>query len=405
MAGAGGRGEDGMSQTGGAAPPTRPPRVMFLAGENSGDLHAARVVTELLPMLPAGSELYGFGGRRMEAAGMRLDFDLAGELPVFGFSQVVRHYPKLRALMARARELLAGADLLVLVDYPGFNLRLARHAKALGVPVAYYISPQVWAWKKGRLKTIAACVDRMLVIFPFEVDFYRAAGVPAVYVGHPLLDDPEPPEPASEVRARLGVSDGAPLVGLIPGSRRGEVERHLPVMLAAAVIVRRRLPDTRFAIPLAGTVTRESIDAALARFPDIAAATVVTDGGGPGAAGTRAAMDFAMCKSGTSTLELALLGVPMVIVYKMSWITWIIIKALVTVKFAGLVNIVAGRQVSRELLQEAATPRAVASEALRILTDPAASAAMKTDLAAVKDALGGPGASRRAAEEIAGLLG
>lgn len=376
------------------------PRIMFIAGENSGDQHAARVLRELRVLLP-GLETFGYGGERMEAEGMRLEENLAQKLPIIGLTQVIKNYGKLKELLTRAEVMLAERrpDAVVLVDYPGFNLRVARMARRLGIPVIYYISPQVWAWHRSRLKIIAENVDRMLVILPFEADFYREAGVAATYVGHPLQDNLEEIRPRDETLRALGLDPGRRVLGLIPGSRESEVVRHLSPLLEAARLLRRELPDLQFVLPRASTIPRALLDKYLARYPDVPVCVAEKD-----LKSVRTAFDFAVCKSGTSTLELALLGVPMIVIYKVSALTYWVARALVKIRFIGLVNIVAGDEVAPELIQHEASPQRIAETVLAILRDPQALERMQRHLAQVREKLGGPGASRRAAEAIAEIV-
>ena len=376
------------------------PRIMFVAGENSGDQHAARLIRHLLEMEPR-VQCFGYGGVAMERAGMRLDENLAQKMPVIGLSQALRNYSRLKALMARAEATLDSErpDAVVVVDYPGFNLRLAQAAAARGIPVIYYISPQIWAWHKSRLATIAKCVRLMVVILPFEERLYREAGVPVTYVGHPLADAEEPLRPASEVRTMLGIAPAAKIIGILPGSREPEIVRHLDAMLGAARLITRRFPESVFVLPRAETVPRSLIDKYCARFPDLPLRVTDTEH-----RSVRAAMQFALCKSGTSTLELALLGVPMVIVYRVSWLTELMARAVLRIPWIGLVNIVANEEVAPELLQRRATPPVIAEAALEILGNPDAMNWQKEKLARVAAAVGGPGASRRAAEAVLTVL-
>jgi len=376
------------------------PSIMFVAGENSGDLHASRVIAELRQIYPQG-EFYGFGGDRMEQAGMALEENLAQKLPIIGATQVLKNYPKIKELLNRAADMLRTRrpDLLVLVDYPGFNLRTAKVARQLGIPVVYYISPQVWAWHRERLETIRDTVTRMLVILPFEEDVYRQENIPAEYVGHPLQDDLAEITPAAEVRQRLGIKPGSEIIGLIPGSRNAEIIRHLPAMLDAARAIQSARPQVEFVLPHASTVPMALLQKYLDRYPDVKVHVVETDH-----KSLRAAMDFAICKSGTSTLEYALLGVPMVIIYRASWLTGVIAKRVLKIPHIGLVNIVAKREVAPELLQERATGPVISKTVLELLGNPDKLAHMKADLAHVREQMGGPGASRRAAEAIARVL-
>jgi lipid-A-disaccharide synthase len=376
------------------------PRILFVAGENSGDQHAARLIAHLLQLEPQ-AQCFGFGGVAMERAGMRLDENLAQKMPVIGLSQALRHYNRLKALLVRAEAILDSErpDAVVLVDYPGFNLRLAQAAAQRGIPVIYYISPQIWAWHKSRMAIIAQSVRLMLVILPFEERIYRQAGVPVTYVGHPLADDNQPLRPAAEVRTMLGIAPEAKVIGILPGSREPEIVRHLEAMLGAARLIARRLPESVFVLPRAETVSRQLIVKYCARFPDVPLRLAETDH-----RSVRAAMQFALCKSGTSTLELALLGVPMVIIYRVSWLTELMARAVLRIPWIGLVNIVANEEVAPELLQRRATPAGIAQTALGILENPAAMARQKEKLSRVAAAIGGPGASRRAAEAVLAVV-
>lgn len=380
---------------------TRERRLMFVAGENSGDLHAARVITELRALAP-DLRCFGFGGERMRAAGMRLDENLAQKLPIIGATQALRNYGHLRALFQRATRMLAAErpDALVLVDYPGFNLRVAREAKRLGIPVVYFISPQIWAWHRSRINTIRDTVSLMLVILPFEESIYRDAGVRAVYVGHPLLDDTERVIPRAEYLASVGIPADRRVIGLIPGSREPEIVRHMPMMLETARLLHARFPDAAFLVPLASTIPAGLLDKYLTRAPGLPV-TVAAEH----PASARAAMDFAICKSGTSTLEMALAGVPMVIVYQGSTLTYLMAKAVVRIPWIGLVNIVANDTIAPEYLQHDADPPRLAEGVSRILEDPVRLAQMREGLARVRQKLGRPGASRRTAEAILVLLG
>ncbi len=373
---------------------------MFVAGENSGDLHASRVIIELKAMYPGG-EYFGFGGERMEQAGMRLEENLAQKLPIMGFTQVVKNYPKIRKLLLRAAKMLRDRrpDLLLLVDYPGFNLRTAVVARQLGIPVVYYISPQVWAWHRDRLKVIRTNVDKMLVILPFEADFYKEEGIDAEYVGHPLQDDTTEVTPRDELLEAMGISAEAEVIGIIPGSRSSEVIRHLPVMLHAASIVQERRPFARFVVPRAGTVPTELLQKYLDKFPNVRVQLVERDH-----KSLRAIMSFAICKSGTSTLEYALLGVPMVIIYKASFLTAFIAMRVLRIPYIGLVNIVAGEEVAVELLQKKANGPEIARHVLHVLENPAAIETIQRKMLGVAEKIGGRGASQRAARAIAKVL-
>lgn len=378
----------------------RPRRLLFVAGENSGDLHASRLIHELRLAQPE-IECFGFGGERMAAEGMRLEENLAQKFAIIGLTQVLRNYSKLKALLKRCEQMMEQErpEAVVLVDYPGFNLRVAQTAKRLNIPVIYYISPQIWAWHKSRLQKIARLVDLMLVILPFEEDIYHRASVPVRYVGHPLNDDLSTTRSRSELLAELHLGESKRLVGLLPGSRAPEIIRHLPIMLEAAQKIHEKMDQTEFVIPRASTVARELIEKYVARFPQVPVRIVEQD-----LKSLRHAMDFAICKSGTSTLELAIAGVPMVIVYKVSLPTYLFAKSVVRIPWIGLVNIVANETVAPELLQGQANPDEISRQVLRYLENPQVLREARNQLARVRAKLGRPGASRRAAESILEVL-
>lgn len=359
-------------------------RALVSAGEPSGDRHAADVV-ELLRA--EGTEVAGVGGPRMAAAGAEL---LAGldDLSAMGLAEAVGTLPAhLRLLRCLRRRLSDGHyDVAVLVDYPGFHLRVARAAAAAGVPVLYYIAPQLWAWGHWRLSALRACVQRLAVILPFEAPYFAAHGIPTTFVGHPLCDRPPPPD-RDAARRLLHVPGAAPLLGLFPGSRAAEVRRLWPVFRDAARWLRGAVPELAVVVAAAPG----------ARYPD--AAEVVVWPGDP--AVLHAAADAALCKAGTTTLEAALAGLPLVIAYRMHPVTYAAARRAVRVPYVGLVNLLAGRSVAPELLQAAATPAALGRSVLPLLDrESAAARAQRLAFAEVRDAMGPPGAARRVAELI-----
>jgi lipid-A-disaccharide synthase len=367
--------------------------LLVVAGEASGDLHGARLVTELQRMIPDLS-VFGLGGDELQAAGLD-SVAHSSEISVVGITEVWR-------ILRRARELFAlllhevdrrRPAAAVLVDFPDFNLRLARALKARGVPVIYYISPQVWAWRRRRVRTIARVVDLMLVLFPFEVELYRRAGVAVVHVGHPLVDE----VPRLPAAWDLGAPAGPFRLALLPGSRVSEVEALLPVMLAAVRRLAEELPVEALLIR-APTIPEGMIDEAieLAGLP----VRVVAEDRFAAIAGSH----LALCASGTATLEVGLLGTPMVMLYRLGCWTWLLARLLVRLPYVSLVNLVLGRRVVPELLQGAASAERIAREAEQILIDGRERDAMRSALAEVRGRLGSGGASRRAANEIADLL-
>jgi len=374
---------------------------MIVAGESSGDHHGARLVRALAGMVP-DAFVFGIGGRALEAAGVRL-FAHARDLSVVGLTEIAGKLPEIVRALWTATEMLARMrpDVLILIDFPDFNFRVARAAKKLGIPVLYYISPQVWAWRKGRVKTIRRLMDRMAVILPFEEAFYRERGVDATYVGHPLADEDEPGPEAPPI---LSPGDPGPLVGLLPGSRSGEVFRHLPILLEAARLVGEKMPGVKFAIPLAPDISGEWIQGMMgeaaksAPLPEIRLLP-----GGIRAVLTQSRM--AVTVSGTVTLEAALAGLPMIIVYRMSGLSILAAKALIRVDFIGLPNLIAGRLVAPELIQEDVNPKRISGMILDWLGNPEKLAAIRRDMEQVRKNLGGPGASARAAALAVELLG
>jgi lipid-A-disaccharide synthase len=362
-----------------------PMDVMFAAGEASGDLHSASLATALRTRRPDLS-FVGVGGQRMRAAGVDLLADFASGA-VMGFAEIITHIPRhfalLRSLTQRLRD--GKVSLLVCVDYPGFNLNLAAEAHAARVPVLYYITPQVWAWGARRLKKLARVVTRAAVILPFEEELLRAHGIDATFVGHPLLDRAELMPDRANARAALGLAPNARVLALFPGSRAQEIERHLEPFLAAASAVERRAPGTTV---LVSTAPGIHVDASRCPFPLTSADSLTV---------LRAA-DAALCKSGTTTLEAAVAGCPLVVGYLTSKWTYAIARRVVTIPRIGLVNVVAGREVAREFVQDALVPDSVADALLPLSSESPERARALAGLAEVRALLGTPGAAARVAE-------
>jgi lipid-A-disaccharide synthase len=339
------------------------------------------------------------GGPRLRAAGLE-SLRQAEEMSVMGISEVLPRIPVilgiLRQLTAAAAERRPRAALLV--DAPDFNLRLAKRLKRLGIKVVYYVSPSVWAWRRGRVKTIARVVDRMLCILPFEEQFYEGTGVSARFVGHPLAERPRPLA-AAEYRLALGLAPGRTTVALLPGSRRSELRRIFPPMLEAAERIRARHPDAQFVVPVASTLSGEALRPYLAAHAGLD--VLLAPGQTEAAVG---ASDAALVKSGTSTLEAALMLRPMVVVYRLSWLSYVVGRLFVKLAHFALVNLLAGRSLVPELLQREATPERMAAELSKLLEDGSARAEQLRGLEEVRAALGTPGAPRRVAEELARTL-
>ena len=367
--------------------------VLFVAGETSGDLHAAMLASELRTLRPELT-LTGIGGARMAESGVKL-FERSDRLAVMGFVEVLRHVPRHLALLRDIRRRLASGSvkLVILVDYPGFNLKVAEAAKAAGVPVLYYIAPQVWAWNERRVHVMARVIDRAAVILPFEDAFFSELGVRATFVGHPLLDRAQSLPDRATARAQLGLSEEGPVLALFPGSRVQEVDRLLTTFVEAAQQLQSRRPGLQVIVSVAPGM---DVDGHRCPFPLVRGASFPV---------LRAA-DTALCKSGTTTLEAAVAGCPLVVAYRTSGWSYAIARRLVRIPDIALVNIVAGRRIVPELVQGAVTPDALADQLLPLL-DPR-SEARRTQVAAlaeVRGKLGEPGAARRAAVLASELVG
>ncbi len=370
---------------------------MIVAGEASGDHHAAAVVREILVREPEWS-FEGIGGPELEAAGMEI-LHRAEEISVVGISEVLSHLPAIfRAMSSVKRRLRTRPPTaLLLVDFPDFNLHLAKDAKRLGVPVLYYISPQVWAWRAGRVKVIRERIRKMLVLFPFEERFYSEYGVPVSFTGHPLAGTAQEGPSRTACRSVLSLDPDDPVVALLPGSRLGEIERLLPPMLEAARRVLDVVPKARFVIPAAATLDPGAIEQGVAQ-------SALSGHGADVVAGrydeVLRAADAALVASGTATLDVALRGIPLVAVYRISRLTHIIAKRFVRTRFTSLVNLVAEREVIPELNQDEFTPENAARCLLEVLGEGESRTKMLEGLAEVRAKLGEAGAYRRAASEI-----
>ena len=366
---------------------------MISCGEPSGDLYAGALAVEIRRRQPDAA-IFGLGGQRLMAGGGELIADYRG-LSVTGLVEAIRVLPKSLSVFNRLVDAARTEkpQALVVIDFPDFNFRLAAAIKKFGVPIIYYISPQLWAWRKSRMQVMKRLADRVLVIFPFEEQIYRDAGVPVQFVGHPLVDLARPQEPKDTFLAELGLDPGRPIVALLPGSRPNEVERLLPVMRDAVAQISARMPDAQFVTARAPSLDDRLFSntkwngvrpvEVLARTDDVLAIS-----------------DVAITASGTATVQAALHGRPMVVVYRLSPLTYRLGRRFLLVENVAMVNLIAGRRIVPELIQENCTPENIAAETLTLLMNPARADETRRGLEDVRAKLGGPGASGRAAEAV-----
>lgn len=387
----------------------KPKHVMIIAGEASGDLHGSKLVRTICNK-KKGIYFCGIGGQALKKAGVEILVD-ASELSVVGITEVFSKIPNLFRAIATVKRHLKSIkpDLVILIDFPDFNLKIAAAAKKLDIPVLYYISPQVWAWRPGRVKIIRKLVNHVAVILPFEEDFYRKHNVPVTFVGHPLLDNyakndyHQSSSLETKERADLQTCDvkrvenenhDIPVIGLLPGSRDREVIRHLPVMLDAAQILKGRVKNIKFIISIAPSVEKKHVEEILKKHKEISDYELTTED---------VKKVFEMCRiavaaSGTVTLEAAISGTPTVIIYKVSPVSYWLGKLMVQVKNFGLVNLIAGENIVPELLQDEASPKHIANTVFNMLNDAKGLQKLRKKLFEIRDMLGGPGASERVAE-------
>ncbi|MCY1079735.1 lipid-A-disaccharide synthase [Archangium lansingense] len=374
------------------------PQILVVAGEASGDAHASELVAALKAQRP-DLTFFGMGGSRLAAQGVELLYG-AHEVNVMGITEVLPKIPRILQVMGGLAQAAAERRpaCAILVDIPDFNLRLAARLKKLGIPVAYYVSPMIWAWRRGRVKTIARLVDRMLCILPFEEDFYREAGVAARYVGSPVVEQVPSPASAATFRQKLGLPEETPTLALLPGSRMSEIRRILPSMVGAAKQLVAERPGLQVVVPVAPTIPREEI---LSRFQGSGVQPVLVDGRAPEVVG---ASDAAIVASGTAALEAGLMQRPLVVVYRVSLITYLVGRMMLKVAHVALVNLLAGRRVVPELLQGDMTPERIAGEIRRLWVPGTPREEMLQGLEEVRTRLGQHGAAARAAESVLELL-
>jgi len=370
------------------------PRVLIITGEASGDLHGAHLVKELKALSP-DLRIVGIGGASMRAAGAELvqdipQLDVMGLIGLSAIKAMLQRISRIRALIKRERW-----DLVVLIDNPGLNFHFARVAKASGLKVLYYIAPQVWAWRRGRMRWIQQRVDHVVAILPFEEPLYKKAGVRCTFVGNPLLDEVAPSYDRAALRRQFGLTDERPVIGLFPGSRKAELLEHVPLLIETVKRLSEHHPTMQFVLAQASSVQDQFLADLLKESP------VPIKVFRNLASEVMAASDLLVVKSGTSTLQAAVVGTPMILFYRASsWITYRLARLLIRVPWIGLANLVAGRGIVPELIHDEATPERLAQETVRLLTDSRAYDEMKAALQSVRHALGTPGASRRAAETV-----
>ena len=367
-------------------------RVMIVAGEASGDLHGADLARELLALDP-GLILAGIGGEGMAAAGVDILYDIS-RLAVMGIVEVISRLKDIRSAMKTLENRFETnrPDLLILIDYPGFNLDLARRAKKYNIPVLYYISPKIWAWREGRIARIKKYVDRMAVILPFEKKFYQGHGFEVDFVGNPLLDEVHTTLTADEFKIQNKIDPDATVIGIMPGSRKQEIAKLLPMFMQTALLLNKKIENCVFLLPLASTLTEADLQEH-GVMDDRLDIRIIKDNRYE----TMAACDAAMAASGTLTMELAILQVPMVVCYRVAKLSHLLAKHFIKVEFASLVNLVAEKEVVPELLQYRATPENIYGKILPLLLDREARNAMKQELTHVAEQLGESGGARRTA--------
>jgi lipid-A-disaccharide synthase len=370
-------------------------RVLIIAGEASGDLHGAGVVRELKKRIP-DLDIFGIGGDRMRREGMETVIHISS-MSFMGFAEVVRNLPFIRKVERMLESLLSTRppDVVVLIDYPGFNLRFARRVKRKGIAILYYISPQVWAWHRSRVKKMKGIIDRMLVVFPFEVPFYEKEGIPVQFVGHPLVESIGLTLSRPKFCTRHNLRESKKILALLPGSRLQEIERILPTMIKAA----RELQHKDDVQPVVGVSSNLGSEVMRRYIPEDCGFPLVENG----TYDLMASADAAIVTSGTATLETGWFGTPMAVVYKTSPLTFLIGRMLVDVPHIGLVNIVAGKGIVPEFIQGDMTSENLVAAIRKILADVEYGAVMRKELAIIKQKLEGPGASSRVAEQVIAL--
>ena len=361
-------------------------RIMIIAGEASGDLHAGKLIYATTQKNYA-VHFYGIGGDKMRAAGADIMVD-SKEMAVVGLVEIWEHRKVIFGALNQMRDSISHdpPDLLILVDYPEFNLRLARHAKQHGVKVLFYISPQIWAWRQYRVKKIKRLVDMMAVVFPFETDFYRKHNVPVKFVGHPLVNEVNASREKPALLEEFGLDANKPVIGLLPGSRRSEIKRLINIILESAKLTRSKIDDAQFIMPLAATLDESELAPTLDQYSSLGIKVVKNR-----PYDVIACCDVVLTVSGTVTLEIALLQTPMIIINKVAWLTYAIVSRLLKIKYIGLCNIVANKCIAPELIQHDATPKKISTLLVKILSEKNLRKKMIKELSEIESMLGSEG--------------
>ncbi len=373
-------------------------KILIIAGEASGDLHGSSLIKEL-KKINSNLEVFGIGGNRMKREGMKLIFHI-DKLSFMGFFEVLKNLSLVRRVM---RTMVSVTEtrrphLAILIDYPGFNLRFAKRIKKLGIPVVYYISPQVWAWGGNRVKKMKNLIDRMVVIFPFEKDIYKRFNIDCEFVGHPLLEVTRPILSFEDFQRKFDIRKNEVVVGLLPGSRWQEVEKILPIMLESCELLKTRIKNLKVLLGLAPTIKKEDIENLLkATGSQVGLVENLTYD-------LMKHADLLLIASGSATLECAILGTPFLVLYKTSLWTYLVAKSLISIPNIALANVVAGKRIIPEFIQRQAAPNQIAEEMYEILTDRERYKTIQNELKKVKEKLGDEGASKRAAEIVTQML-
>ncbi len=372
--------------------------IFISAGESSGDMHGAELAKNIIKTAPK-TKLHGLGGDKMENVGVKLIYNML-EVAVVGLFEVTKNMPKFIKIFKSTVKYIKNLkpDLVVLIDNPGFNLRLAKKIKKYNIPIVYYISPQVWAWGGKRIKKIKTLIDKMLVVFKFEEKLYLQNNINCKFVGHPLLDLVKAKMKKNEFKQKFGLEKHSPIIGLFPGSREKEIQNHLPTLLKSAALIRKKYPRSYFIIAKSPGIKKEFYEKFLSKnYPYIKIINNYTYD-------CINISDFCIVASGTATLETAILETPMIIIYKTSLLTYLMLKPQVKVPYIGMVNVIAGKKIVSEIIQNDFKPRIIADKVCAFLDNPSSLQDLKEELKEVKKLLGEGGASKKAAEEVMHLV-